>query len=1107
MIRCRWLFCFLAALSTWAGDQPASNLLRNGSFEGGSRYWFETDKYEFVRDDAAHGGWALKIPKGGIQSAAFMLQQGKPVTISFSARGANGPATMGWQCTPCAREIGAKHNLCWGLRGKHPVAITGEWKRYSVSFTPNIAQDGFWPRPTFMLQLGDADKPILLDAVTIAYESGAEKYVPWKALEVFVTSPDLKGFRDESHNILQKGQTVTLQGIVNNPGTEARAVMLRWQLIDYEGVRPLNQPLEKKVNVPAGQTVIETVTMPLTATGTVLARCSVLDGGTVIDQSDLPLTSLAHPLAATRPDARERFGGSLFGLHNARGVQKIGFAWSRWHPHMNWADHHPKSPDEWVWFDQRIDELAALGISVNAVLYGKPKWAFTKESDQLPKDMQWKADDPRWEDLSVETGWDKFVKTAVEHYKGKSLIYEIENEPEFDGWDNIRDLYAKFTIRTARLIKQVDPKAKVMVDNVYGIPSGLNRHLLQKGAGKWIDIISWHDYHDGWLADATAIKRMRNALEELGCGHIEIWFNEGWAYTNTIVDEPAVALTHYDSAGQTNCTVNSIAELTANGQEKCILFHTSYEEHGMSFWDYCGPGTMLWDYYGYPLPLVPAWNALCYHIGLSTPAGFVRPPGANFCIFDDLRNKRGVMIAYADRDAKADVTVDLPFSGLAAEDCMGNPVQLLGQKLTLSKSGRTVFLYASDGRVDGKTLAEKMKPLDRKNASFAGKGGGSFRLPPAWEGSKKDSTDGNPALAEGKPVWRLDQVWPPQPLKLDSYRPLAWRDGWWVALRDGFGGQPKAEMKDSAIRMEFRAPHSASAGEKLCALVFSATQAGTHTLSGSVEMRLWENANNAVRMTYLRKTKTSATEVASQKLSKGQRATIAVTVQLDIGDELVILPRIEGMFTGGDVVLRDVSVAIGSVGAVSYKLPLAWEGPQRGTARGNPIEADGKALWRVDQVWPDNPIMTTHYTPLLWNGTGWIPEKNGMGGQPEIRVENGIAHFSVRGSWTGAEGQRIAGLCFIAPKSGVYRVSGTAHSKPWEGQARTFKLGIFQKDTQRASEVRSFALPRSDEAVALDFKIELTAGHELVFLPLMPDWHNATTITLENLTVTDESQP
>ena len=58
------------------------------------------------------------------------------------------------------------------------------------------------------------------------------------------------------------------------------------------------------------------------------------------------------------------------------------------------------------------------------------------------------------------------------------------------------------------------------------------------------------------------------------------------------------------AAESTNAQACSVAEMTVSGQEKTILFHTGYEDHGQSFWDYSGPGTLLWDWYGYPLPLV-----------------------------------------------------------------------------------------------------------------------------------------------------------------------------------------------------------------------------------------------------------------------------------------------------------------------------------------------------------------------------------------------------------------------------------------------------------------------------------------------------------------------
>jgi hypothetical protein len=1077
------------------------NLLKNGSFEGGKRYWFIDSRiHRVVDNDAAHGQRAMRLDKGLVQSAAFELVQNKPVVISFSARAVEGQVTVGWQCTPAAREVGVKAGLTWGLKGKHPVKLTDQWKRYSFTFTPNVAQTGFWPRPTFMMQLGDGEAPWLLDAVTVAYDSGAEAYVPRRPIEVGVDSPDLKGYRDPSANLFDLGATVTLVGSVCNTTAQDSDVTLRWQLIDYEGSAPLSEPIDKELTLAAGKTVHETVQMKLAPKGLALGRLSVIGAdGKTIDSSDLPLCSLPYPKNSTKPDPRERFGASLWGLVHGRMLQRIGMAWTRWHPHMNWADHQKDGPDSWKFFDKQLDDLESIGFSTHAVLYGKPKWAFEKDQGPLPKDMQWSGDDPKWQDLSIQTAWDKFIITAVEHYKGRSLVYEIENEPEFDGWDKYKDQYAAFTMRTARLIKQTDPKARVMVDNVYGVPSGLNHHLLKSGAGKYIDIISWHDYHDGWLADGQAMRRMRANLEALGCGHIEIWFNEGWAYTNTVVDEPAVALTNRTSAQSTNDMVCSVAELTVNGQEKTILFHTGYEDHGQSFWDYAGPGQMIWDFYEYPLPLVAAWNVVCHHLGLSDRVAHVRPVGANLAIFQDLRNAKGVMVAYVDRDAKADVVLDLPVDKLQAEDAMGNPVKLQGSKLTLSRGGRPVFLWTTDSQ-SGKVLAAKVAALDRRNASFVGAAGDTWKLPPVWEGAKRDSADGNPAQVGAKPVWRLDQVWPADPSKPENYRPLVWRDGWWVAIKDGFGGQPKAEMKDSAIRLEFRAPATGSPGEKLCSLSYIAPASGTYTITGQVALKLWDG-DLKVRLAVLKKSAKEVAEVAALPLKRNGTSALKASAQLEAGEELVIVPRLEGMFVGGDVTLSELMVQRGDAGALAFRLPSLWEGVKQGSAEGNPLKVGDKPVWRVDQVWPDDPTIASNYVPLEWAGAAWQTHKTAVGGQPEVRVENGTFKVAVRGPWTGQPGQRIAGLVFIAPKNGVYKVSGTAFSKPWEGAAKVYKLGVFKKDTQRATQEKVYELPRDATKVKLDFTVDLAAGHELVLLPLMGDWHNATSVQIDELVI------
>jgi len=1098
-IRFGVLALLLACAAAWAGD--AENRLRNGSFEGSLLYWHnvQPQHHKLVRGGAAVGEWSLRIEKSYVMSAPFVCEPGHAFTVSLSVKG-DREGQVGVQLPPSAREAGQRAKRLWTRDAHQRTKIGTTWQRVSFTAKADVPQTGFWPNPHYMVLI-EGTVPFFVDGVTVTLgDKGTARYVPRREVEVLSDCPDLPGY--ETHgNLLEKGATVRLTAYASNPGTAPREATLRWQLIDYEGTRPVSEPVEKRVTIPAGRTVSETTPMKLAATGCVLARTTALVDGREVDRSDLPLTSLPYPFGPRKPDPRERFGGSFFGPASARLGSRLGFAWSRWFPHTKWQDHQPDGPDAFHWFDKEVELLEGLGISTHLVLYGWPKWAMEK-GHPLPRDMRWAPDDKRWDDLTVETAWDRYMKAAAAHYKGRAVIYEIENEPEFDKWDRFKDEYAKFTIRTARLIKQVDPKARVMVNNVYGIPSGINRHLLERGGGKHIDIISWHDYHEGWLADAMAIKRMRAALDGLGGKHIEIWFNEGWAFTNTAADEP-IACTRLSSAQSTNAMVCSIAELTAAGQEKTILFHTGYAKHGMSFWDYSGPGTMLWDWYSYPLPLAAAWNTLCHHIGLGERVAFVRPEGANFCIFQDLRNSRGVMVAYADREAKADVTLELPLSGLIAEDAMGNAAPLGGSTLLLSKTGRPVFLYDA-AKTDGKTFAAKLEPLDRRHASFVSQGGASFRLPPEWAGKAKGSAEGNPAMAVGKPIWRLDQVWPPKPGDPASYRPMVWRDGWWVPVSDSFGDQPKAEMKDRGIRIEFRARHGTPPAERICGLAFIAPRAGTCSVAGSAQLRLWDGAN-PVRLTFLHKTAKGVSELASLKLVKGKALPLAgFTAKVAAGDELVLLPRIEGAFTGGDVVLRDLVASVGAGGAAAWRLPRAWEGAENGTPKGNPITVDGKPVWRVVQVYPDDPTMTPNYRPMVWLGSRWGVKEHGQGGHPSAAISDGTIRLGTLAPWNGpnVKHQKIAALAFVAPGRGVYQVAGVAHTKPWEGRAKLYRLGIFKKDTQRAAQLKVLELPRDGTRVPFELDVELTAGHELVFLTLMPDWHNATTTTLEGLTIT-----
>jgi len=1090
-----------AAVSEPTAPSVGRNLLRNGSFEGGLLYWNGIDpkmQYLVAKPDAPDGKFVLRSEKRWFLSAPMLLERGKSYTLSLSVRG-DVPGEIHIQVPPTARERAQGEKRIWDPAGTQVAKVGKSWQRLSFKVEADLAPDGFWVDQKYAIFI-EGTVPIELDALSVTPGTQQEaRYVPRRPLEVVTEVFDLPEYTNGG-GLLKFGQDLRLAAHVSNPSQRPAEATVRVQLMDYEGTAPRGEAIERKLTLLPGATLSETFKLKLAAPGTVLARSSVWLAGKLVDQSDFPVTSLPYPKAATKPDPKERFGGSYFGPVAAGLARQIGFGWARWYPFSKWQDVQPNGPGDFRSVEKELKGLEALGQSAHLVLYGWPKWIMDGKHP-LPKDMRWGPKDPRWSNLKLLTAWDRFIKKTVESYKDRAVIFEIENEPELDHWDGLEDEYAQFTLRTAKQIKRWDPNAKVMVNNLFTIPSGINRRFLEIGGAKYIDVISWHEYREGWLADEALMTRMRTALDELGAKHVEIWFNEGWSFTNTAVDQPTAA-TRLTSAQSTNAMFDSVAELTAAGQEKTILFILGYETHGTSFWDYYGPGTSLWDWYGYPLPLIPAWNVLAHHLGLSDRVGSVRPPGANLRVFQDLRNGRGVIVAYADRESAADVTLELPFSGLSTEDAMGYRGKLIGKTLTLSKTGRPVLLYA-DSKTPGQAFWKALEPLDRKYVSFVSPDESEIGFPPIWKGKTLGSAEGNPQLHQGKAIWRLDQVYP-DVQKPTSYRPLTWDNGWWKAKKDTFGDQPKAEMKGRGVRLEFRAPNADSPGEKLCGLVFVAPKAGSYWLSGTATMRLWDGLN-PVRLTLLKKTKGGVQELRHFALTPNQTLPIpSVLAKLNAGEELVILPRIDGILTGGEVTLEDLVLKTETTQLSAWKLPSTWEGPAANTLLGNPWTQAGQPIFRLDQLTQNDFVMAANYKPLRWNGGVWSTSGFPNHDDAYAKIQEGRLEALVRGPTTTAGqklNQQTVALSFIVPRSGTYRLRVTASTKPSKGKAKSHPLVLLNKDTQRALQLKMLALPKDGSPVKLDIELELAAGHELLLLPLISEPDAVTLTTIENLTL------
>lgn len=899
-----------------APDAATKNLIRNGSFEGGMLYWHDQRGKEIVEGGKV-GKYAFRINEGYSFSAPMMLERDETYTISLWAKTVEGKGRVSIGLPPMARETAANARRVWTEGASKGTDIGPEWTRVSVSFRSDVKPNGFWPMPSYGVTVsGSKDTPILLDGVTVVKGTeGTPDYIPRSAIEVVADPTNLPGYAGAAGNMYEKGATATLDGYVSNPGSKEQDILVRWQLMDYEGEKAHADPIDTKITLAPGETKTVPVSLPLTATGTVLARLSALDAdGVKIDSSDLPLTSLPYEKSATTPNYEERFGGSFAGGVECLGrMQRIGFGWTRWWANQKWHDYEPKE-GQYEWSNDKFEEAFKRGISCHVVLYGWPEWIMDK-NHPLPRDMRWKADDPKWDDLSVMTAWDKYVKAAVENFRGKSVVFQIANEPGHDKWmkdgNNFAAEYVKFNHRTARLIKQTDPKAQVSINNVYLNPSPENASLLAAKNFKDVDVWSWHDYRAGRLGDETMMRRMIGMLKNANAEKLEVWLTEGWAFTNTLVDQPP-GPTQYTSLQSTHAILNSVAELTACGHDKMVLFHLMNGQHGMSFWDYSGPGQMIFDWYSYPTALVGGWNVLCHHIGYSEQIGFARPPGGNFAVFTDKRNNRGVMIAFADEQAKEDSVIELPMRGLTAEDIQGNPVKLEGNKLTLSKTGRPVILYTAAGG-NGKPLLDALEKIDRKHLGFVSTGEGGakiYRLPDVWEGEKQGSSDGNPAMSGGKPIWRVDRLFPADAIMPANYKPMTWGNQRWQAPDHNHGGHPSLELKDGVLRMGTMGPWSGEFNyKKQTALSFIVPESGNYRIRLTAKSNPWGGTKADAFLYAMKRDEQRVGEIRKFAL-KADGTPVEVDIQVDAaeGHELVILTEMPNHNGSTNVVVSDLTV-------------------------------------------------------------------------------------------------------------------------------------------------------------------------------------------------------
>ncbi len=203
----------------------------------------------------------------------------------------------------------------------------------------------------------------------------------------------------------------------------------------------------------------------------------------------------------------------------------------------------------------------------------------------------------------------------------------------------------------------------------------------------------------------------------------------------------------------------------------------------------------------------------------------------------------------------------------------------------------------------------------------------TFSPPQEWTG-KPGTADGNPALVAGKPRWRLDQVFPPDPENGDNYKPMLWDKGrgHWFNEPGSQGGQPDIWIDKGVVAMGVRARGGGNVDfVKGGALVFMAPAAGRYDVASDIDVHRWEGGATTQLKLMRRSRKGTAWTVeplasVALKPEPGNHFEFHGAA-LHADDELALVPWHDGSWSGATVTFRALVIAKSADAAAASSLP------------------------------------------------------------------------------------------------------------------------------------------------------------------------------------------
>ena len=636
--------------------------------------YYEPVFHRDIRPLAASKGW-IKIAGGAPYTLSCFMRasrEGVPAVLGVVARAATG---------------GDKEH-------RQQVKLTTQWKRYSLTFTPEQPYAFVFAGPDLR---SEERVDVDVDAIQLEKGQAPTEFQPRRPVELALDPAEEAGiFYDDQPAVLSLG--------VCNTGDAPCHLNVKFQVTDFEDKQVVLP--DCGVDVPPQATVCQKVTLPGEWRGFYHVAASAQTGGATL------AASLRIAIVPRRTGV-----DSVLGINHAFGsadlirlASKAGVGWYRdWT--LRWQNIEPaKGEFHWQVGDTQIDRVLREGHPVLPLLPPFPSANWSSEgptnisSTGYPGSRMrqaWAPKDPR--ELA------DFISQTVTHYKDRIHIWEFLNEPIYTDYSLPRsssragaktykpDDYVALLATASAAMRKADPSCKV-IGGIAGEPRTLTQEVLDDGILKYVDYFNLHIYPNMRAPEAYA-PEMDALLRNMDAhgGRKPIWITEFSYYgadnlpRRPYVSQPGDGVGEGLMDSERECadyTARFLAVVLSHGAQR-VFIHSGSSSRVNNPNFQCE----LFDYGGVPRKVFPAVAVLTQVLGPAPKCVGTRSIGLAGHVAAFESGKQAVLVLWQSEGERAPALRLPSGADLLWMDAMGRKSSTPPAKLSSSLA----YLLANSG--------------------------------------------------------------------------------------------------------------------------------------------------------------------------------------------------------------------------------------------------------------------------------------------------------------------------------------------------------------------------------------------------------------------------